>query len=447
VTAVAVDPLSSAVYAAFEGQGIFRSADGLRWSRAGLDGMTVMAIAVADDGTVYAGCNPGDLFVSKDGGQTWSDTGIGYVNGIALGRQKPNALYVATSGGTYASFDQGTKWNLVDDRLAFALAASAGSVTTLYVGTQAEGVVRGDDAGGPRMASSAGMRAAITFSLAADASRPGRLYAGSRGGWWFTSDDHGASWHGAHDDFWGDVESIVVDPSNPATIFVSAGTIAKSIDSGRTWKRPPLPPESSVRTLAIDPVAPVNLFAGMQAGLLRSTDGGETWTVSSLTDAWVSAIATDVRSPGRVYANSSRGFFRSSDGGATWVAAGAGLPAVLDSHPMLVSPADSVVYVGGNTGLYRSTDQGTTFSLITDKKSNVYVLAMSMDPREPRVIYATTPEGVMQTIDSGQNWRTIDVGLPPSSQIRALLMDPFDPSLLYGATYGMSVYRSCATGQ
>jgi hypothetical protein len=36
--------------------------------------------------------------------------------------------------------------------------------------------------------------------------------------------------------------------------------------------------------------------------------------------------------------------------------------------------------------------------------------------------------------------------LPPAHQMRALLVDPTDSSIVYGATYGMSVYRTLSGG-
>ena len=60
------------LYAGTQGNGVFRSEDtGATWSRAGLAGEIVKALAVGPDGAVYAGTKPPALFVSRDAGESW----------------------------------------------------------------------------------------------------------------------------------------------------------------------------------------------------------------------------------------------------------------------------------------------------------------------------------------------------------------------------------------
>jgi photosystem II stability/assembly factor-like uncharacterized protein len=81
VRALAVDPVTpSTVYAATDGGGVFKSADGGgSWTaiNAGLSsGSTVMALAVdpVTPSTVYAGTNGGGVLRSDDGGASWMAT-------------------------------------------------------------------------------------------------------------------------------------------------------------------------------------------------------------------------------------------------------------------------------------------------------------------------------------------------------------------------------------
>jgi hypothetical protein len=142
--------------------------------------------------------------------------------------------------------------------------------------------------------------------------------------------------------FGGNVQALVVDPLNPATLYAAApgGGLFKSVNGGASW----FPasngiPSQGVTALAIDPTTSTTLYAAAVGfatfaggsfpggALFKSTGGAVTWTQlpvdpTSLapggTDsAPPKAIAIDPQMSSTLYAASSGGVFKSTDGGGS----------------------------------------------------------------------------------------------------------------------------------
>ena len=116
------------------------------------------------------------------------------------------------------------------------------------------------------------------------------------GGGVFLSTDAGRSWHMIDNGLPPGKfsSSIIIDPEVPATLYVGyvafttgIGGVVKSTDGGETWiALPPLPANTSTGSLVIDPAAPSTLYAVASSftppgppswHILKSTDGGEHW--------------------------------------------------------------------------------------------------------------------------------------------------------------------------
>jgi len=108
---------------------------------------------------------------------------------------------------------------------------------------------------------------------------------------------------------------IVTATSNPSTMF--AGTLSsgiyKSIDGGANWAASGFQPNSSVFAIAVDPNNPNIIYAnarggsvagGSRAGVYKSTNGGESWTLTSLTatSLRVYSLLIDPSNPSVIYA-------------------------------------------------------------------------------------------------------------------------------------------------
>jgi photosystem II stability/assembly factor-like uncharacterized protein len=132
---------------------------------------------------------------------------------------------------------------------AHCLAPDPADPDTLYAGLREGGVCRSVDGG--RSWVECALPEAGVFSLAISAA-DGAVYAGTEPSRLFRSDDGGASWH--------ELEALLELPSRP------------------TWSFPPRPWTSHVRWIAPSPHEADLILVGIElGGLMRSSDGGETW--------------------------------------------------------------------------------------------------------------------------------------------------------------------------
>ena len=203
----------------------------------------------------------------------------------------------ATTGDGIARLDEaGGEWTVelfLPGSRAQCLAVDPTDADTAYAGLREGGVRRTTDAG--RSWDDCALPEPGVFSLAISAVG-GALYAGTEPSRLFRSDDRGATWR--------ELAALLELPSRP------------------TWSFPPRPWTSHVRWIAPSPHDAELILVGIElGGLMRSTDGGETWhdhrpgaqrDVHSLT--WHPQAAT------RAYAAGGGGSAWSDDAGDTWQA-------------------------------------------------------------------------------------------------------------------------------
>ncbi len=134
----------------------------------------------------------------------------------------------------------------------------------------------------------------------------------------------------------GRTRALLIHPTTPSTMWAAgvAGGIWKSTDSGATWvPKADLLVNIAVNSMILDPRNPNILYAGTGegffnadgvrgAGILKSTDGGETWAQLAATANsdffYVQKIVMSKGSSQRLYAATRTGIFRSTDGGTSW---------------------------------------------------------------------------------------------------------------------------------
>ena len=272
------------------------------------------------------------------------------------------------------------------------------------------------------------------------------MYVGSYDDGIFASTDHGATWNRANTGFGPatriQVESFVVDPLTPTTLYASIGAPHyfpfKSIDGGGGWD--PLPRSIfavyCISKIAVDPFDSAKVYAGLElggvcgGGVLRSTDGGATWTQAGAPEIRVSAIALDPVTPDTLYigSNYTGGIFKSTDGGATW--AECDVPSFVDVAAIAIDPLHpATVYAATSDGVLKSTDGGTHWSL---SGPYGYEATLLIDPRDPDVLYFNE-YGVQRSVDGGATWRSVIDGLT-NVYVHGLAFDPTNPSELYVAS-------------
>jgi photosystem II stability/assembly factor-like uncharacterized protein len=324
----------------------------------------------------------------------------------------------------------------------------------------------------------------------------------------------------------GRVSSIAVDPGDETHWLGGFGNggVWETHDSGGTWA----PVTDSAPTLATGAIAfapsDPNVvyvgtgesagvsFAKVGVGVLKSTDGGDNWTLlaaSSFARATVKRIRVHPADPNIVLAITARGgvgrdaregapspppfgLLRSSDGGNTWTRTLAGQGTALEADPrsfdrLYAGIGDQRVGVIDDTpgavenGVYRSTDRGATWTYIegpwgrssSPTRSTVGRVELAIAPSNPDVLYASfqippngggsntgllglyrtdnawaaTPTWIKVPTDAANNSRTGNGGYCGPGKCgytHTLSVDPDDADALYvGGSYGLFHCSDC----
>ena len=192
-------------------------------------------------------------------------------------------------------------------------------------------------------------------------------------------------------------------------------------------------------------------FGACAGGVWKTSDGGTYWENISdgfFNTASVGAIAVSEADPNVIYAGMGEscirgdvshgdGVYKSTDRGKTWV--NMGLADTRHIARIRVHPKDpDLVYVAGlghafgpngERGVFRSKDGGRNWEKVLFRSDKAGAADLSMDPNNPRVIYAVIWEarrepwamvsggpdsGLFKTMDGGDTWTEItnNPGLP-----------------------------------
>jgi photosystem II stability/assembly factor-like uncharacterized protein len=244
----------------------------------------------------------------------------------------------------------------------------------------------------------------------------------------------------------GSVFALVAESDKLQVLYagVDAG-VFRSMDGGATWRWAGngLDLRVQVNTLAVDPLHPSTLYAGQPTGLFKSTNRGASWTKTSLGSGYVSKIAVHPRFSATVFAATSVGLYQSNNGGGRWKLLTKGLlrPPYFASwvsfdpaspRRMFISIQDEGLNGGG---LYQSLDGGFSWQPIhSGVMDNQTVRTLAIDRRSPRTLYAGTLSGAFKSTDGGKTW--IDLRFPDFNVVLSLVLHPSQPNVVYAGAGG-----------
>jgi hypothetical protein len=328
-------------------------------------------------------------------------------------------------------------------------------------------------------ASSFGLVSGRILDIATHPGQPGTWYiATASGGVWKTV-NAGSSWTPLTDsqpvNFMG---SVALAPSNPDIVYAGTGEatwgpskkalrrdniyygrgVLKSTDAGSTWT---LLGNSefhrrAIGKIVVDPTNPNTVYLAVGAqpqnglpgntGIWKSTNGGTTWTnttTSISTTAAFSDVVMDPTSPNTLYAavgdpdgDATNGLYKTINGGTSWSAV-ATFPnqnaATLGRITLALAPSSpQTVYAwsaasgqggpgaGQDLAFSQSTNGGTSWTpraLPATGASLDYNMAMAVDPTNPNTLYvggqgsgSPTSSTVKKSTNGGTNWTGIGIG-------------------------------------
>ncbi len=318
---------------------------------------------------------------------------------------------------------------------------------------------------------------------------PNTYYFGTPGGGIWKTTDAGRVWMPIFDQARiASVGAIAVAPSDAKILYAGTGEqtpgdgVYKSTDAGNSWSHAGLENTRFIQSVIVDPHDPNTLVAGTNSvgvyvftppvvhspptyasprGVFKSTDGGKTWkqTLSRDDSAGVFDMVADPSDPKTLYASvlvpvravsksaakpasdapepdDNSEIYKSTDEGSTWTLLPAkGLPAT-DRGRTGISVAagahGSRLYTIVNQGFYRSDDGGATWYQSTQDPrivGNAYFSRIFADTQNPDVLYVAQTS-LYRSTDGGRTFEAF-VGAPSGDDFHVLWIDPTNPSRLF----------------
>ena len=345
------------------------------------------------------------------------------------------------------------------------------------------------------------------------------IYAGSADGGLWRTPDLGGTWMPLSDNIpVTGIADIAIDPTNNDIIYIATGDgygyeatwypdqdfwgglysggVFKSVDHGATW----LPTGLSylqedkiiIQKLLIHPDNTAVLLAATRAGIYRTDNGGDTWTL--VESAHCYDMAFNGADPNIIYAVGDKDFLVSLDAGLTWTVEANDLidvdsrmsiettpddpdviyifgpdseikksinggdtwinlsiPGYLNTYygywdtALGVSPLNANLVFSGGVEIVRSTNGASSWSLIStwdgygdDNYVHSDTKGFLFDPSNVNIIYACTDGGIYKTTDKGITWTNISAGLR-IAQIYRVASSTLHPD------YVLCGYQDCGT--
>lgn len=421
----------------------------------------------AEPGTFWLGSRSQRLWRSRDAGKTWTLASRGIpaqssIEALAVDPRTSRIAYASVhlhrsnSYWIYKTTDGGSSWRKIRPSVALRMTVDAQGV--VYAVFEGKHLYRSLDGGATWTRVGAGLRSTI---IDLEPTSMG-LLAGTGAGV-FQSTDQAATWRSLNLGFSElSIAGLAIDDQNPPRLYASdplAG-VFKTADRGESWLRLGLPdPQNLIPRdlpLAVSPADPDVVYAGLTGSVAKSTNGGRRWEVhGNLVCMVTRRLLIDPREPSTLYA--SGGFYttgcglqptacslwRSLDAGESWECTREGLPGS-GGDVLGIDPFTSAVYVEAPQDLWKSTDRGNTWTLVYPGLNPSSALVASA--RTPGTYYIGRQGEVGRSRDSGQTWQFFSTGLPTQSSVHVVVLDPTDDDVLY-AGLDEGVFKSTDAGE
>jgi hypothetical protein len=394
-------------------------------------------------------------FTSILAGQGW------YATSLTVDRSNPLIVYAggldlwkSTDGAL--TWERKSRWNLIPPNPRYVHAdihelTWAGK--RLFIGNDG-----GIDVSSDQGATFAGLNTNVVtrqyYSLAITPASPPFIIAGAQDN---GTDIRNGSLATYREVIGGDGFGVAAHPTNANTMYgtVYNSRVFRSTDGGSTFDEitPPFDSDETtpfISPLTMDPNNPATLYTGSHM-LWRTTDGGNSWQKTSNTDlggggrrGYLTKIAVARSDSKRLLTATGTGqVHRSADGGATWTRL-TGLPSRYASYVEFDPATSTTFYVSfintGNDGrLFRTTDNGNTFTRIETGLPPFPIHVIRVDPLDSKTLFVGTDVGLFRSTDAGATWGALGTGLPAVSVWDIAIRS--DGSLMRVATHGRGLYE------
>jgi photosystem II stability/assembly factor-like uncharacterized protein len=395
------------------GSGVLRSTDGTTFTAVAPTSGNYRDVDAWDDTHVAAGASTGAVWVSSDGGSTWTPRWSPVQLTVrGLDYDSSGTIVAGYGDGSFArSTDDGATWTVLDQDATTGRAFSVDAVGTnrIVATLYSSSIVTSHDGGATWSLNS---QAQTTNWMGIDGVDGGRMWRVGGPGHVQTSTDGGATWTAQASGTTKALRDVVATSRTSAVAVGSDGTIVRTVDSGTTWSAVTPPVAQTLRTVVASPWPWQSvLWAGGDAGtLLRSVDGGATWSVVTMpaTAAPISAIAPWSATEVLVTAlGDSPRAWTSTDAGTTWTARST--PGTDGINAAVAVPGTPTALVFDDRFVRRTTDGGATWTSVQVGSYPVFGADLAPDG----TVWATGDVGEMwSSTDLGSTWQVWDGGSP-----------------------------------
>ena len=293
-----------------------------------------------------------------------------------------------------------------------------------------------------------------SIAIAGVRGQPKVGYFGAAGGGLWKTTDGGAHWANVTD---GQIHSssvgaVAVSETDPNIIYLGMGEgeirgdiqpgdgLYKSIDAGKTWTHIGFENSDAISHIRISPTNPNVVFISdfgkfgvnsEERGIFKSTDGGKSWrkVLYKTPNAGGVDVEIDRTNPNVMYAalweayrkewtmssgGPNSGMYKSTDAGETWteITHATGLPTGIDGKiGISVSAVDPnrvfALVENANGGLFRSDDAGATWTLVNNERRfrqrAFYYTHVFADTKDKDLVYVQNV-GTYRSTDGGKTF-------------------------------------------
>jgi photosystem II stability/assembly factor-like uncharacterized protein len=430
-----------------------------------------IAVALSNPNVLYVGTGESDMrsqisfgngmYKSTDAGKTWTHVGLDntrQIGRILVDPRNPDIVFVAALGhayganperGVYRSTDGGASWKRIlyksDDVGAIDLAFDPQNSQTIYATLwntrrppwsvyppsygPGSGIFKSTDGGDTWQQLTGGLPTERVgrIGIAVAPANSNLVYAiiDAKEGGIYRSNDAGASWHKMSNEkrIWGRgwyFCNVVVDPTNPETVYVSNTSLYRSADGGKNWTSiRGAPGGDDYHQLWIYPGDPKRMILASDQGTVVTEDGAATWSSwYNQPTAQLYHVAADYRFPywatgaqqdsGAVSVPARSSHSEISMHDWTGICAGdeAGYTAPDPLHPEILF-GDNVTKCNVITGELRNVSPELSRQ---GPFRRTWTLPLVFSEADPHALYFSN-QLLFKTLDGGNNWAQISPDL------------------------------------